>query len=133
MDKKFINPPTLSTPTGYTHVVTIAGGGKLIYLSGQVSLDKSGAIVGKGDFAAQTRQVHDNLLAALAAAGAKPADVVKINTYVVNYKAEHRAVIREIRGPIFGKDNPPASTLVGVQALALDDFLLEVEAVAVVA
>lgn len=131
MDKKFINPSTLSTPTGYTHVVTIAGGGKLIYISGQVSLDKSGSIVGKGDFAAQTRQVHDNLLAALAAAGAKPADVVKINTYVVNYKAEHRAVIREIRGPIFGKDNPPASTLVGVQALALDDFLLEVEAVAV--
>ncbi|HTW88396.1 MAG TPA: RidA family protein [Candidatus Binataceae bacterium] len=132
MDKKFINPPTLSTPTGYTHVVTIAGGGKLIYLSGQVSLDKTGAIVGKGDFAAQTRQVHDNLLAALAAAGAKPADVVKINTYVVNYRAEHRAMIREVRGPIFGKDNPPASTLVGVQALALDDFLLEVEAVAVV-
>jgi enamine deaminase RidA (YjgF/YER057c/UK114 family) len=132
MDKKFINPPSLSTPTGYTHVVTIAGGGKLIYLSGQVSLDKTGAIVGKGDFAAQARQVHDNLLAALAAAGAKPADVVKINTYVVNYKADHRAILREIRGPIFGKDNPPASTLVGVQALALDDFMLEVEAVAVV-
>jgi enamine deaminase RidA (YjgF/YER057c/UK114 family) len=132
MDKKFINPPTLSTPTGYTHVVTIAGGGKLIYLSGQISLDKSGTLVGKGDFAAQARQVHDNLLAALAAAGAKPADVVKINTYVVNYKPEHRAVLRELRGPIFGKDNPPASTLVGVQALALEDFMLEVEAVAVV-
>ncbi len=132
MDKKFINPPTLSTPTGYTHVVTIEGGGKLIYISGQVSLDKSGTIVGKGNFAAQARQVHDNLLAALAAAGAKPADVVKINSYVVNYKAEHRAVLREIRGPIFGKDNPPASTLVGVQALALEDFMLEVEAVAVV-
>ncbi len=132
MDKKFINPPTLSTPTGYTHVVTIEGGGKLIYISGQVALDKSGAVVGKSDFAAQCRQVHDNLVAALAAAGAKPADVVKINTYVVDYKAEHRAIIREIRGPLFGKENPPASTLVGVQALALPEFMLEVEVVAVV-
>lgn len=132
MDKKFINPSTLSTPTGYTHVVTIAGGGKLIYISGQVSLDPSGTVVGKGNFAAQARQVHDNLIAALAAAGAKPADVVKINSYVVNYKPEHRAVLREIRGPMFGKDNPPASTLVGVQALALEDFMLEVEAVAVI-
>ncbi len=132
MEKKFINPPTLSTPTGYTHLVTIEGGGKLVYISGQVSLDQSGAVVGKGDFAAQTRQVHANLVAALAAAGAKPADVVKINTYVVDYKAEHRAIIREIRGPLFGKENPPASTLVGVQALALPEFMLEVEAIAVV-
>jgi enamine deaminase RidA (YjgF/YER057c/UK114 family) len=132
MKKQFINPPTLSTPTGYTHVVAIEGGGKLIYISGQVSFDKNGTLVGKGDFNAQARQVHENLVAALAAAGAKPADVVKINSYVVNYKPEHRAALREIRGPIFGKDHPPASTLVGVQALALEDFLLEVEAIAAI-
>ncbi|MBF6570103.1 MAG: RidA family protein [Candidatus Binataceae bacterium] len=132
MDKKFINPPTLSTPSGYTHAVTIEGGGKLIYISGQVSYDKHGTLVGKGDFHAQARQVHENLVAALAAAGAKPADVVKINSYVVNYKPEHRALLREIRGAIFDKEHPPASTLVGVQALALEDFMLEVEAIAVI-
>ncbi|MGH7907899.1 MAG: RidA family protein [Candidatus Binataceae bacterium] len=131
-ETKFINPSTLSKPGGYTHIVTIEGQGKLMYLSGQVALDESGNVVGKGDFAAQARQVHKNIIAALKAVGASVNDLIKINTYIVNYKSEYRQQLREIRSEIFNRENPPASTLVGVQALALDDFMIEVEAVAVI-
>ena len=83
-----------------------------------------------------TRQLLPVLLMAfslaLAAAGASYADIVKITTYVVNYKPEHRAVIGKARAPFFAKGNAPASTLVGVSALALAEWLVEIEAVAVI-
>jgi enamine deaminase RidA (YjgF/YER057c/UK114 family) len=132
MEKKFVNPPTLATPQGaYTQVVSVEGAGKLIFVAGQVASDAHGHLVGKGDLGAQVRQAHANLAAALAAVGATPADIVKINTYVVNYKPEHLAVIREARLGFFSSE-PPASTLVGVAALALEGLLVEVEATAVV-
>src|SRR5688500_27345 len=68
-DVRFTNPPTLSTPTGYTHVVEV-NRGRTVYIAGQIAFDKSGNIVGAGDFKAQTRQVFENLKAALAVAGA---------------------------------------------------------------
>lgn len=131
MEKKFINPEALATPRGYTYVVT-AQGGKMVFVAGQVAFDAKGEVVGRGDLRAQARQTYENLKAALAAAGATPADVVKMNTYVVDYKPEDLAVIREVRSQFFPQENPPASTLVGVQALALDGLLIEVEAIAVV-
>ena len=131
MEKKFINPPELSAPRGYTHVVT-ATGGKMVFIAGQVAWDSKGEVVGKGDLRAQATQAYTNLKAALAAAGATPADVVKMNTYVVNFKSADLPVIREVRSQFFPQENPPASTLVGVQALAVDGLLIEVEAVAVV-
>ena len=70
--------------------------------------------------------------AALASAGATFNDVVKINWYVKDYKQENLAVLREVRTLYVNKDNPPASTLAGVAALALDDYLIEVEAVAAI-
>jgi enamine deaminase RidA (YjgF/YER057c/UK114 family) len=131
MEKKFINPPTLSTPRGYTHVVT-ATSGKMIFIAGQVAWDTKSEIVGKGDLRAQATQAYTNLKAALAAAGATIADVVKMNTYVVNFKSADLPVIREVRSQFFPQENLPASTLVGVQALAMDELLIEVEAVAMV-
>jgi enamine deaminase RidA (YjgF/YER057c/UK114 family) len=131
MEKKFINPPTLATPRGYTHVVT-ASGGKMVFIAGQVAWDVKGEIVGKGDLRAQATQAYANLKAALAAAGATTADVVKMNTYVVNFKSADLPVIREVRSQFFPQENLPASTLVGVQALAMDGLLIEVEAVAMV-
>ncbi|HEY7513128.1 MAG TPA: RidA family protein [Vicinamibacteria bacterium] len=125
------NPPGLSTPRGYTHVVS-ASGGRTVYVAGQVSLDAKGELVGKGDLRAQARQVFENLRLALAGAGATFGDVVKWNTYVVNFKAEDLPVLRESRAELLKDVTPPASTLVGVQALANPDFLIEVEAVAVV-
>jgi enamine deaminase RidA (YjgF/YER057c/UK114 family)/quinol monooxygenase YgiN len=123
-----MNPPGLSTPTGYTHVVSTRGG-KTIYVAGQVAFDAKGQLVGKGDLAAQTKQVFDNLATALKAAGATFANVVKANYYMRD--ASQVAVVRDIRSKYFTSELP-ASTLVEVPRLANPDFLIEIEVVAVV-
>src|ERR1044071_2861512 len=74
---KRTNPPTLSRPTGYTHVVEVSGPVKTIYIAGQVAVDKDGTVVGANDMRAQAEQVFKNVEAALAAAGAKLTDIVK--------------------------------------------------------
>ena len=123
-----MNPKGLSTPTGYTHVVSTRGG-RTIYIAGQVALDAQGQIVGKGDLAAQTRQVFANLEIALKAAGAAFTNVVKTNYYLRD--ATQVAVVREIRSKYFTSELP-ASTLIEVPRLAQPDFLIEIEVVAVV-
>ncbi len=125
------NPAGLRTPTGYTHVVAVSGG-RTLYIAGQVAFNEKGEVVGKGDLRAQARQVFENLRLALAGAGATFKDVVKWNTYVVNFKPEDLPVLREVRSELLKDVTPPASTLVGVQALANPDFLIEIEAIAVV-
>ena len=132
MEKKFLNPDAIHTPRGYTHVVTVAGGGKMVFISGQVGYSKDLQLVGPGDLRAQARQAFQNVAAALSAAGATFKDVVKMNTYVVNYKTSDLALIGEARREFLPRENPPASTLVGVQALAVDGILIEIEAIAVV-
>ena len=130
MERQFINPEGMNRPGTYTPVVTVRGG-KIIYISGQVALDERGQLVGGGDLKAQTEQVYRNLGLALKGAGAGFQDVVKITTYVVNYKPEYRSLMHEVRSRHFSRENPPASTLVGVQSLARPDILVEIEAVAV--
>ena len=115
---------------GFSQVV-VASGTRTIYTAGQVSIDENGALVGAGDLAAQAEQAMRNVGLALAAADATFAHIVKITTYVVNYKPEHRAVIGKARSPFFAGRTPPASTLVGVAALALPEWLVEIEAIAV--
>ena len=129
-DLEHIRTTELFNAATYTHVVT-SRRPRTIYISGQVAIDAAGASVGVGDLAVQTDQVMKNLGTALAAAGATFDDVVKITTFVVDYKPEHRPVIGEARGRYLSKSNPPASTLVGVSALAGPDWLIEIEAVAV--
>ena len=124
-------PDGLLINPAFSQVVASAGT-RTIYTAGQVSIDERGTLVGPGDLGAQTTQVMRNVGLALAAAGATYADVVKITTYVVDYKPEHRAVIGAARSPFFSKGPPPASTLVGVSALAHPDWLVEIEAIAVV-
>lgn len=126
-----LRPDGLQINPAYSHVV-VASGARTIYISGQVALDESGALVGAGDLGAQTTQVMRNLGRALAAAGATFADVVKITTFVVGYTPEMRPVISAARSPYFPEGKPPASTLVGVQALAAPGWLIEIEAIAVV-
>lgn len=130
MPNSFIKPDGLFNAPTYTQVVSTTGA-TTVYISGQVSVDASGTVVGPGDLGAQTRQVMENLKLALAAAGATFDDVVKITTFVVGYQPEHRPVIAEARGAYLPAGQPPASTLVGVQALAAPDFMIEIEAVAV--
>jgi len=112
--------------------VVAASGRRTIYTAGQVSIDGRGALVGAADLAAQTAQAMRNVGLALSAAGANYADIVKITTYVVNYKPEHRSIIGNARAPFFAKGTPPASTLVGVAALAIAEWIVEIEAIAVV-
>ena len=125
-----LRPKGLLHNAGFSQVV-VASGTRTIYTAGQVSIDEGGATVGAGDLAAQATQAMCNVGLALAAAGASYADIVKITTYVVNYKPEHRTVIGKARAPFFANGSPPASTLVGVSALALPEWLVEIEAVAV--
>ena len=132
MEKKYLNPDTLLKPRGYTHIVTITGPAKMIFISGQVAIDKEGKLVGLGDLKTQIRQASANLKAALEAAGATPADIVKTNTYIVNYKQSDYSAMREARGELFPDGEPPASTLVGVTSLAVDGLLVEMEAIAAV-
>lgn len=129
--KHSIQPTGLANPGTYTHAVT-AEGGKIVFIAGQVALDARGQIVGEGDLRAQTQQVLENLNVALGAAGATFDDVVKINIYAVNYTPADRAVRLEVLGRFLSKSNPPASTMIGVPALARPEFLIEVEAIAVV-
>jgi enamine deaminase RidA (YjgF/YER057c/UK114 family) len=126
----FINPQGIAKPTGYTHVVK-ASGGAFVFIAGQVGLDAQGNIVGPGDFGQQTEQVFQNLDTALKAAGAVFHDVVKMNIYVLD--TSQLPVLREIRDRYVNTANPPASTLVAVSRLARPEFLVEIEAVAVLA
>jgi enamine deaminase RidA (YjgF/YER057c/UK114 family) len=124
---RYTNPEGLSKPTGYTHVVLDGG---TVYISGQVSVNEKGEVVGKGDLRAQVTRVYENLALCLKAAGLGFGDIVKMNTYVVNYKPVDVTVIREVRKNYLSGENPPASTLVGVTALVNPDFMIEIEAIA---
>jgi enamine deaminase RidA (YjgF/YER057c/UK114 family) len=126
---QFINPSGLSKPNGYTHVVIVQPE-RLVYVSGQVAWNPSSEIQGKDDLRAQVTQVMENLKTALATAGASLQNVIKLNYYVVNLNPDKVSVIREVRKKYLSAEHPPASTLVGVTALAREEFLIEVEAVA---
>jgi len=129
MHTQFLNPPALCPTTGWTHVVTVSGG-KTIHISGQVSVNERGEVVGAGDLRVQTEQTYANLRHALAAVGATFDDVVKMNTYVVGLKPEQVPLLREVRARHINPAQPPASTLVGVAALVGADWLIEIEAIA---
>jgi enamine deaminase RidA (YjgF/YER057c/UK114 family) len=131
MPNQFLNPPSLGKTHGWTQVVASTGG-KTIHISGQTGIDATGQVVGKGDLKRQTEQTFENLRLALAAAGATWADVVATRLYVVNLRPEHVPIIREVRGRYVSPEHPPASTLVGVQALVGPDWLIEIEATAVI-
>jgi len=131
MEINYINPPSLCPTFGWTHVATVSGG-KTIYISGQVSVNERGEVVGKGDMRLQTEQTFRNVERALAAAGATFRDVVKTNLYVVGLKPEHVPIIREVRARYIAADHPPVSTLVGISALVGPEWMIEIEAVAVI-
>lgn len=124
---RFVNPSTLPTPAGYTHVVEVTRG-RTVFISGQIALDQSGNVVGPHDFRAQTQQVFENLKAALAAVGADFTRVVKLNMYVLDISQVQ--ILREVRDRYVNTRNPPASTLVEVRKLAREELLIEIEAIA---
>jgi 2-iminobutanoate/2-iminopropanoate deaminase len=126
---RFVNPPGMPASRGYTQLVEVPSGARMLFLSGQVALDSTGALVGAGDFRAQAQQIFRNLGAGLAAGCADFADVVKLTYYLRD--VTQVPVLRQVRDQFVNTAAPPASTLVEVRRLARDDLLLEVEAVAV--
>jgi enamine deaminase RidA (YjgF/YER057c/UK114 family) len=125
-----ITPDGVFAVPTYTQVVA-SGRARTVHVSGQIATAPDGSVVGVGDLGAQATQVMHNLQRCLSAAGATFADVVKITTFVVGYRPEHRAVIAAARAPFFEGSPPPASTLLGVEALAAPEWLIEIEATAV--
>jgi enamine deaminase RidA (YjgF/YER057c/UK114 family) len=126
----FINPDTMAKPPGYTHVVEIAGPGRIIYIAGQLGLDSTGKLIGMpGDFRAQAVATFENLKAALAAVGARFEQVVKLNNYLVDMA--HLPIFREVRDSYLNTAAPPASTTIQISGLAREGALLETEAIVV--
>jgi 2-iminobutanoate/2-iminopropanoate deaminase len=126
---RFINPKTLAHQTGYSYTVETTGPGRTVYIAGQLGLDMENRIVGApGDFRAQAVKAIENLKAALAAVGAELKDVVKITNFLTDMS--HIGVYREVRVQFFHEPRP-ASTAVGISALARPGALFEIEAIAV--
>jgi len=129
---RLFNPKGLSSPLGYSHIAEI-GAGKLVQIAGQVSLDASGALVGENDFPAQVERTFQNVKTAVEAAGGTFADIVKLNYYCVeSVKADRLPALREIRDRFVNVQSPPVSTLVFVSRLVRPEWLIEIEATAVV-
>lgn len=128
-----LNPPTLynSVEYGFSHAA-VSTGARTIHCAGQVAWDKDRAIVGEGDLGAQARQALANLKEVLAAAGATPANIVRIRTYVVDHTPEKLEPVGSALMGFWGDVTPAPNTWIGVQALALPQFLVEIEATAVV-
>src|SRR6188472_1902025 len=132
MSKEYVNPNSLfpSLPHGFSQVV-IATGRKLVFISGQRAWDTRKNIVGGDSVLEQARQAFRNLEKAMEAAGGTLKDVVALRIYVVDYQAESGTAVGTALREFFSSHSPPASTWIGVTALAAPEFLIEIEATAV--
>ena len=130
---RIFNPDTMAKPTaGYSHVAEVTGG-KIVYIAGQVAIDRAGNLVGKDDFRAQVQQVFENLKAAVEAAGGDSHSIIKLNYYCAeSVDPAQVPIVREIRDKYVNTANPPTSTFVVVKRLVRPEWLIEVDAVAVV-
>jgi 2-iminobutanoate/2-iminopropanoate deaminase len=128
MQKEIFGAPTVYSPIRYAQGIKTTGG-TIVWISGQVSQDKNGKMVHKGDFAGQARQALSNLKAMVEAAGGTINDIIKANTYLTDLR--YREELARVRAEFFPDGKLPASTLVGVAGLADPDMLVEIEAIAV--
>ncbi len=124
--QEYFSPETLPPTRGYSQVVKV---GNTVYIAGQVGITIDGNVVSKGDAEAQSRQIWQNLEAAVKSAGGVLENIVKTTTYVTDIT--HSAAARQVRAELF-PTNPPTSTLLVVSQLASPDYLMEIEAIAVV-
>jgi enamine deaminase RidA (YjgF/YER057c/UK114 family) len=127
---RFVNPPELAPPPGYSHVAEVSGG-RIVFIAGQAASDRDGKLVGGDDMEAQADQAFRNLAAALAAVGCTPRHLVKLTVFVRDMKG--LSSYRKARDRFLGATMPaaaPAITLVEVSRLFADEYLIEIEAVA---
>jgi enamine deaminase RidA (YjgF/YER057c/UK114 family) len=131
MPKEYINPDNLfpSLQYGFSQIV-VATGKKMVFISGQTAWDEQKNIVGKDSVLEQARQAFRNLEKAMESTGGTLKDVVALRIYVVDYQAECGTAVGTALREVFSA-NPPASTWIGVSALADPEFLIEIEAAAV--
>jgi len=128
MAPTILNPPGIPTLEGFSTAVRV---GLTVYISGQVSLDSAGAVVGPGDLRVQARQALANLVSVVRAAHGVPGDVVKLSFYVVGSGPEDVRMLGQVAGEFFPPTSPPAVTVVGVERLPLDSLLVSVDGIAV--
>src|SRR6516162_985078 len=112
---RFINPPALRRPPGYTHVVEVTAPARIVYIAGQLGVDGDDKVV--GDFRRQAVQTFENLKTALAAVGAQFRHVVKFNNYLVD--RAHLPTFREVRDGYLAENDRPASALIEIEAVAV--------------
>jgi reactive intermediate/imine deaminase len=124
----FPHPAGLAPPNGYSHAVTFEG--RMVAVSGQVPVDRDGTVVGAGDAAAQTRQVFTNLGTALAAAGARLDQIVKLTVFLTDLG--DLPAFRTVRDEFLDPERPPACSLVQVSGLVNPAFRIEVDALAAI-
>jgi enamine deaminase RidA (YjgF/YER057c/UK114 family) len=129
---RLLNPPGLFQPSTFSQLATVADA-KLVLISGQTARDAQSNIIGKGDLRAQTVQVFENLKVALRSVGADFDNVAKLTTFVVDLKPGDRVMIAEVIAQYFPAGRRPAHTLIGINALAVEHLLIEIEAIAAVA
>ncbi len=132
MNVQHLNPSGMHRNPAFSQAITVDGPHRVVYVGGQNAVDGEGGIVGSGDMAAQAEQVARNLVTVLEAAGASPNDIVKWNVYLVQGQSPRGAF--EAFQRVFGRlERPPTISVLQVAGLAHPEFLLELDAVAVVA
>ena len=133
MPKEYINPPQLfpSLQYGFSQIIA-SQGGRTVYLSGQVAWDEKKEIVGPGDLKTQVWQTFKNIEIAMHAAGGNLSDVVSMRIYIVEEVLEEEHHVSDALKQFFLEEQAPTTTWIGVHALANKDFLIEIEAIAVI-
>ena len=131
MSKEYVNPDSLfpSVQHGFSQVI-VASGRKIAFISGQTAWDVRKKIVGGNSLLEQARQALRNIQAAIEATGGTFKDIVSLRIYIVNYQPENAEAISIVLREFFSSTNPPATTWIGVSALAVPEFLIEIEATA---
>jgi len=132
MSKKYLNPDSLfpSVQHGFSQVV-VASGRKMVFISGQTAWDVHKKIIGGDDPIEQVKQALRNVQAAIEATGGTLNDIISLRIYIVNYQPQNAEAVSIALREFFSSTNPPASTWIGVSALAVPEFLIEIEATAV--
>jgi enamine deaminase RidA (YjgF/YER057c/UK114 family) len=130
-DIRFVTPEALGPSRGYSYLVDVNRPGRMLYLAGQLGTDTTGKVV-SADFRAQATKAYENIKAALASAGATFQDVIKINVYLTDIRAQ-LPIHREVRDQYVNKAAPPASTTIEISRLSREGGLIEVEVVAALA
>lgn len=127
----YVNPPGAGPAQGLYSHVGIVNGGKLAFIAGQLSVGANGEVVGKNDFEAQFRQVYSNLADVIAGLGGKYTDIIKFTTYLVHSQdiEAFMRLRRDLFPALFGQEVYPPNTLLMIDRLVKEEFLIEVEAI----